>query len=246
MNSDSFYQIEVSWDEKLLKRRSMPQAVKITTPGFFKDYYPQLYYWDWTLYFADKGGFYRRIPSPLMGKMEYKEAIDFMESIFLRIGIVACVSKKVKDILLEEKVAPDSYYLIPIELVNGTGEYYVLFIPFLSLSELQIDYTSTHFIAEGKDIAFHDDHQLSEYLSNRDNPLRPTNLCLDASVKVKDIINAGYIHGNIYFSERIIKAFHDKEVVGYTAKRTGSLGTCPLSFRYVDKRDNYISDDSGR
>lgn len=230
INNVHFFQIESSWDEGVLKHHQTPQSVKITTPGFFNKYYPQFYYWDWGQYFADREGFYQRIPVPLKGKLEYKGAIDFMDSTYLRDGIVACVSKKVKDILQNNMVAPNNYYLIPIELSNEIGDFFVFFIPFLSLSELKINYALTHFIINEKDTLFQNETELANYLLNHDNPLRTSSLCLDVSLQNLDIINAGFVHGYIYFSERIIKAFGNSGIVGFSVKHGGTIGTCPLVF----------------
>ena len=231
-NSILFHEIGVSYDEKLLKRRSSPQAVSITTRDFFKKYYPRLYDWDWNTYFADRDGFYNRIPSPLTGKLWYKGPIDFMYACYFRIGMVACVSEKIKQILLELDVDKKEYFLHPIVIPKEEAPFYVLFVPFLSISELKIDFNNSLFvIADNEQLrTFKDEAELSDYISNRDNLFRAKELVLDKSLCQKDIINAGFIHGNIYFSDRIIQAFEKEQVIGYEVCHPGSIGTAPLSF----------------
>lgn len=230
--NEKFYQIQVSWDEKLLKRRGGPQSVSITTRDFFSRYYPRLCEWRWKDYFSDRDGFYQRIPVPLTGKLWYKGPIDFMDACYNRKGMVACVSNKVKNIFHELKVDSGEFVLHPIEIQNEQDDFYVLFIPFLSNEELRIDYSRTLFnYAPWPDVLeryFSGEQELQEYLSDINNPLRTKRLVIDQSLGNRDIINAGYIHGDIYFSERIIQAFREREVIGYEVE--DSPTACPLSF----------------
>ena len=233
-NNTTFYQIRVSYEEKLLKRRSEPQSVSITTRDFFTKYYPRLYDWDWDSYFADRKGFYNRFPNPLTGKLWYKGPIDFMDACYLRIGMVACVSEKVKNILFQLHVNEEEYVLHPISISNEDAPYYVLFVPFLTVDELKIDYSYTVFDTalwpNETLISFKDKNDISAYLLEKDNQLLAKKLVLDKSLSERDIINAGYIHGFIHFSERIINAFEKNNVVGYQVLQPGREGTAPLLF----------------
>ena len=229
-----YHQISVSYDERLLKHRAAPQSVSITTPDFFNKYYPNLYYWDWDQYFSDRDKFYRDIPNPLVGKLWYKGPIDFMDACYLRQGMVACVSEKIKKILMALQVKENEYILHPIVISKEETPYYILFIPFLSIEELKIDFDNTVF-----DYAswpneelrpFQGEKELYEYLLDKEKPLKAVKLVLDSSLMQRDIINAGFIHGNIYFSNRIIDAFYEKNVIGYQVLQPGSEGTTPLLF----------------
>jgi hypothetical protein len=236
MTTDSllFHQISVSYDERLLKRHAEPQSVSITTPRFFKEYYPNIRDWDWTVYFANRDCFYRSIPNPLIGKLWYKGPIDFMDACYLRKGMVACVSEKIRRILMELQVNKEEYILHPIVISKEEALYYILFIPFLSIEELKIDFDNSVFDyalwPNEKLRYFRSKEELYEYLLNRDNPLRTKRLVLDKSLMQRDIINAGFIHGDIYFSNRIIEAFNEEQVIGYQVLQPGSEGTTPLVF----------------
>lgn len=233
-DSLSYHQIRVSYDEKLLNRRAEPQSVSITTPNFFKQYYPHLYEWDWNKYFAEREYFYRSMPNPLVGKLWYKGPIDFMDACYLRKGMVACVSEKVRRILIELHVNKEEYILHPIVISKEDASYYVLFVPFLSIEELKIDFDNTVFdFAPWPDEqlgSFRGKEELYEYLSKNDKPLRTNTLVLNESLTQRDIINAGFIHGDIYFSDRILDAFNEEHVIGYQVLRPGSQGTTPLRF----------------
>lgn len=226
-----YYQIRVTWDEKLLKRRGSPQSVSITTKDFFSKYYPRLYDWDWENYFSGRDDFYKRIPSPLTGKLWYKGPIDFMEACYIRGGMVACVSEKVKKIFEELGVNKNEYILHPISIQKEDGTFYILFVPFLSIQELGIDYRYSTFETRDEDVfLFSGDKMLNDYLSNHENTLLATKLVLNPPIKDKDIINAGYIHGGIYFSDRIIKAFDHYNVIGYEVSNPRRMHYGPLSF----------------
>ncbi len=133
---DSLYrEIELSWDERLLGKRAAPQSVKILTPDFFSKYYPRLADWDWKDYLENKDSFYDRIPKPLRGKMDYKNPLDYMGVYFYRPGMEACVSWTVKKVFDDLSIDSSQYKLIPIEIDNTLGDYYVLFYPFTGLFE---------------------------------------------------------------------------------------------------------------
>lgn len=236
-----FHQIDVSYDETLLKNRSEPQSVSITTRDFFKKYYPRLYDWDWDSYFEDKEGFYKRIPTPLSGRLWYKGPVDFMDACYLRPGMVACVSEKVKEILADLQINNEEYYLHPITISKEDGAFYILFVPFLSVEELQIDFENTLFNfkpwPEEQLTRFQNNNELLTYLSQKDNPLWTKRLVLNKSLCHKDIINAGFIHGDIYFSNRIIEAFEKEHVIGYQILQPNSIGTTPLYFSKEDTVD---------
>jgi hypothetical protein len=233
---NNYLQIEVSWDEKLLKRRTAPQSVSITTKDFFTKYYPRLYDWDWKTYFSNREGFYKIIPSPLTGKLWYKGPIDFMEACYTRQGMIACVSKKVKDIIIGLNGSEREFIFHPIRIFGEDDIFYILFVPFLSVEELGINYHYSIFgtknikTDEKTIVSFYDDQTLDEYVSDNDNPLLTFNLVLNPAIKNRDVINAGYIHGYTYFSDRIVNAFEENHIVGYEVLKPGTLGTCPLSF----------------
>ena len=230
----TFYQIEVSWDEKLLKQRAAPQSVDITTKDFFSKYYPLYCNWDWESYWSDRDGFYSRIPSPLEGKLWYKGPIDFMEACYVRAGMIACVSEKVVRIFHDLKVAEEEYRFVPINIKNERGAYYILFVPFQTVEELKIDFGKSYFnishsLQEEKLTQFRGEKELDDYLELKGKPLLTHTLVLDPTLKTRDIINTRYIHGKIYFSDRIVNAFKKKEVIGYEVVQ-GRRDTPPLMF----------------
>ena len=132
---NKFYRkLDSSWDEKLLGRRSAPQAVKITTPDFFTKYYSLPM--DFEEYFKDVAGFYDKMPSELSGKLDYKTTpYDYMEAYFFRPGMSGCISEKVKTIFTKHGVSKNEYYLKPINILGVSQQHYILFFPFKSLFE---------------------------------------------------------------------------------------------------------------
>ena len=95
-----YQQIKVSSDEKLLKRRAAPQTVRILNKEF--DEYMEMYNTSVQMNIENSDWLYDRIPENLEGKLEYKDLTwDFMFAAYYRLGMIAAVSEKVKNILEE-------------------------------------------------------------------------------------------------------------------------------------------------
>ena len=203
---DSGYrEVEVSWDEKLLARRAAPQAVKITTPDFFTKYYPRLYDWDWKDYFKNRDSFYDRMPRPLQGKMDYKKPWDYMDVYFFRPGMAACVSGEVKKVFDSFKIDPGQYKLIPIEIENAQGEYYVLFYPFLGIFEdSDVLWSQCVFLDDRNGEEYHikgKEDYLSYFLDTH-NRLTEKRIVLPSRYQNYDVINFWH-SGRCFLSERL-------------------------------------------
>ena len=98
MKNLEYQAIEVSWDQKLLGRRSGPQRVKILTQAF--DEYMRENNSDTFMHIRNLDWLYDRIPLPLIGRFQYKDdSWDYMRAIYFRFGMIAAVSQKVKILL---------------------------------------------------------------------------------------------------------------------------------------------------
>lgn len=228
---DSFYrEIEVSWDEKLLRKRAAPQAVKILTPGFFTKYYPRLYDWDWKEYFENRDSFYERIPKPLQGKMDYKKPWDYMGVYFYRPGMDACVSGAVKRLFESLHIDADQYRMIPIELDYAQGEYYVLFYPFTGLFEDSgVIWPQCVFINDrtGEKYRFKGKEDYLLYLHDPTKMVKAKRIVLPSSYRTNDIINLWH-SGRCFLSERLVSSLCN--IIGTEVVSPQRKSFCELVF----------------
>ena len=72
---------------------------------------------------------YDKIPENLEGKLRYKDHTwDFMAASYNRIGMIAAVSEKVKNIFESLKISDSDYTLKPIKVKGTDLTYYLLFV----------------------------------------------------------------------------------------------------------------------
>ena len=135
MKNLEYQAVWVSWDQKLLGRRSGPQTVKILTQAF--DEYMRENNSDTFMHIRNLDWLYDRIPLPLKGKFIYKDdSWDYMDAIYSRFGMIAAVSERVKRILEDLNVSQDEYVLKPISVEGSDRQIYLLFIKKISDAEL--------------------------------------------------------------------------------------------------------------
>ena len=205
-----FFSVDVSWDEKILKKRSHPQSVKILTSEF--DEYIDKYDHDWDLYFSHIGDLFKNIPTELVGKFDYKDDTwDYMTVYYRRRGMIAVVSEKVKNILEELHVSETEYVLKSIKIQGYDKSYFLMFVPFIPDSEFIYslsDFESLY--KEGEFYNYTDRKEMREHLYN----IYLRNVCLPLSYQERDIIMVQWCHG-VFFSKRLVKAFIDNNVKGF-------------------------------
>lgn len=202
-----YHTVGVSWDEKILKRRSMPQGIKITTQSF-DDYMKR--YDNWENYFRDISFLYDHIPNNIEGTFRYKDDTwDFMYAYFFRFSMIAAVSEKVKNILEELKVSKEEYVLKPIKVKECEGPYYLMFVKIIPESELLYSQT-----------LFRNDYtkEVSRFADNdgrlaRSYHFYASDIYLHVKYKCRDIINIQYSSA-FFFSQRLVDAFHEHDVKG--------------------------------
>ena len=223
MSNLYYREITASWDEKLLGRRTAPQAVKITTPDFFTKYYP--FPMDLEEYFKDIAGFYDRMPSRLSGKLDYKTSpYDYMEAYFMRPGMSGCISEKVKNIFAKLGVSKDEYYIKPIEILGVSQQHYILFFPFKSLfGDADILWSQSVFenFADKSPISI---CNRKEYLQLKQDNVMITEkrVCFAKKYRKYDILSFGLSAIQGFLSDRIVQVFQEENVVGASFWNPGS------------------------
>lgn len=206
-----YHTVKVSWDEALLKRRTGPQSIKITTKSF-DEYMEQYTYGNWNNYYRDIDFLYDRIPENLEGTFDYKDVTwDYMDAYFYRFSMIAAVSEKVKNILEDLNVSKDEYVLKPIKVKGYEGPYYLFFVKVLPESE--IIYSKTLFRNnETKELCkFDSDDDVRQKI--KDGILCASEIHLDSKHASRDIISIQY-HPADFFSQRLVDAFREHNVKG--------------------------------
>ena len=204
-----FFSVDVSWDEKILKKRSHPQSVKILTSEF--DEYIDKYDHDWDLYFSHIEDFFDNMPQLLEGKFDYKDGTwDYMVAYFRRRGMIAAVSEKVKNILEELHVQKNEYVLKPINIQGYDGPYYLMFVPFIPDSELIYPLSDFVNFFTKEIYNFENITKMKEHI----NDIYLLNVCLPDKYKERDIILVQWCAG-VFFSKRLARAFIENNVKGF-------------------------------
>ena len=208
----------VSWDSSLLGRRAMPQGVKILTKEW--DEHMSKYARTDLLYQENQSLIFDNIPENIEGVLDYKDdySWDFISAYYIRPGMVAAVSSKVKDILEEMNVSKEEYALIPIR-IHGSGTiYYLLFIK--SIGHIEIDFRNSLY----QSIIGHKNRKFASYSDFSES--------IDSHVIAYPVLPQKYADRDLiyiqdgretYISERLIKAFKKAGIKGIEFNATGSL-----------------------
>ena len=233
-NKVNQYQIiEVSWEEKYLKGRTHPQSVRILTPGFLDELKKLLYAEgdeSFHEYFDKIPEILERYPDPLIGELDYKRPLDFMDVYFNRPGMIACISERVKAILERQVINRSEYLLKPIQLVNQPDMYYVLFIPMINIHNAGIDFKQSKYIYnksdnKGDNLVI---KNTEDYLKHQDKYI-PTKLVL----KTNELRSIYHIESciHIFYSKAIVESFLAERITGASVVPEGQF--CSLCIEHL-------------
>lgn len=210
-----YQQIKVSSDEKLLKRRAAPQTVRILNKEF--DEYMKMYNTSVQMNIENSDWLYDRIPENLEGKLEYKDLTwDFMLAAYYRLGMIAAVSEKVKNILEELNVSKEEYTLKPIKIKGYDITYYLMFVSLISDEEILIKNSDIRFFEEPeRKLPIETLEQVHEYDKHMNTYVFYKTMALSKKFQARDIIYV--LRATIYphFSKRLIDAFEKNKVKGW-------------------------------
>lgn len=235
--NEQYNMIEISWDEKLLKRRAAPQSVEITSKDFNIYLKTNECRSDWEDYMSRQTWLFDNIPEPIYGKLDYKGPIDYMWPYPVRKGMVACINEKVKGIFERLNVSKDEYVLKSI-IIKGHEDtpFYLFFVPLCPVSDIIFPACTVveRVVGEGWDcrpvtvpINSHEDYLRAEKRMGIETYIRE--LVVKDKYRKKDIITfQGFVP--VFFSERIVNAFREENVVG-AAIPSGGLSYCSLAFQ---------------
>lgn len=208
----------VSWDSSLLGRRAAPQQVKILSKKW--DEHMSKYASSDVLYQENQNWIFDDIPDDIEGVMDYKDdSWDFMTAYYIRSGMVAAVSMKVKAILEAMNVSKEEYVLVPIPIQDSDTQHYLLFIK--SIGHDEIDFSNSLYRKILSDDEYRKFASYSEFSASPESytiafPVLPQKYAK------RDLI---YIQNGAetYMSARLIKAFRETGIKGIEFREIGSL-----------------------
>lgn len=208
----------VSWDRSLLGRRAAPQQVKILSKKW--DEHMSKYASSDVLYQENQNWIFDDIPDDIKGVMDYKDdSWDFMTAYYIRSGMVAAVSMKVKAILEGMNVSKEEYVLVPIAIQDSNTQHYLLFIK--SIGHDEIDFSNSLYRKILGDDEYRKFASYSEFSASPESytiafPVLPQKYAK------RDLI---YIQNGAetYISARLIKAFREAGIKGIEFRQIGSL-----------------------
>lgn len=210
MKNLEYQAVWVSWDQKLLGRRSGPQTVKILTQAF--DEYMRENNSDTFMHIRNLDWLYDRIPLPLKGKFIYKDdSWDYMDAIYSRFGMIAAVSERVKRILEDLNVSQDEYVLKPISVEGSDRQIYLLFIK--KISDAELIYPESSF-------KVYPPERMMHFSSYNERAMVPDgcgvrDIFLPESYRNRDIINL-QSSVPVFFSQRLVDAFEENKIKGFS------------------------------
>lgn len=217
-----YVQIDVSWDDALLKRRGYPQGVEITTKAwnaFMRSIEAhdsgagQGRYRVAEWYNAiSMDSLFKEMPRPISGKLAYPKAPiwDYMEAFPFRHGMHACVSERFRILLEKLNVSPLEYRLEPISVTGVKGPLYLFFTPqMIPWDDLDVDYEKSVFVDKYRDIV---PGVTTQYFYDNTN-CRPWNVVARRSPLFKDIFQLDYCIG-LFISRRLMQAFQEEKLIG--------------------------------
>ncbi|MGN0232652.1 MAG: hypothetical protein ACI4A8_10655 [Muribaculaceae bacterium] len=212
------YQLDFTDDKRIRGRYNDPHTINIVSKEYIK--YMSEKNGNMFLHLDNQETLYEEMPENIEGKL-YKRnnVVDYMNIRPYYIGQVAVVSNKIKQIFERLNVPKNEYALKKISIKDFEDEFYILFVP--KINDTEFVYPKCIFAKmfdnfEGITTIF---NSLEEYY-NRTETYESKKVTLKSDYKDYDIL---FPRTTVcpYFSERIINAFQQENVVGHEIVKGG-------------------------
>lgn len=204
-----YYQLAFSLDEKIRGRYEMPHTICIESENFLK--YISDKNRTISMYFENKSNLYQDMPDNLVGKLlKRKNIIDFMDFTPSCLSLIAVVSDKIKNIFEKLNISKTEYIFKKIFIKGYTDNFYLLFLPIIP--DTEFIYSKCIYVNMFDDNIIKQFNNYTEY-HNDPNDYCLKKVTLGNIYKNYDLL---YPQGEgFFFSERIINAMKQKNVIGY-------------------------------
>lgn len=210
-----YYQLTFTLDEKIRGRYDMPHTIEIESRDYLK------YISDRanpiSAYFENRKDLYADMPDDLCGKiLERKDVIDFMDFTPACISLVAIVSNKIKRIFEKLNVSKDEYVFRRISIKGHAEDFYLLFLPIIP----DTDFVYPKCIFED----MFDDGVVKTFNSRTEYYQDPNYYYLKKVTLSGDYKDYDLLYpqgGGFFFSERVVEAMQQENIVGYDIIKGG-------------------------
>lgn len=204
-------------DNHIRGRYETPHTIEIQSKDFIK--YISDKFCNIQMYFENRKNLYEEMPDNLQGKLlKRKNLIDYMDYSPSCLSLRAIVSYKMKHILERLNVSKDEYVLKRIFIKGFSGEYYLLFVPIIRDTEfIYPRCVFREMFGEHKITFFNNREEYYEDPKDYDIPI----LTLKDKYKDYDILSPQVC--GCFFSERVLNAMREENVVGYDIKTKGDF-----------------------
>lgn len=203
-----YYQLSFTLDKTIRGRYEMPHTISIESKDFLK--YISEKNRTVSMYFENRNNLYEDMPDNLSGKLlERNGVIDFMDFTPSCLSLIAVVSNNMKRIFEQLKISKGEYVFKSISIKGYAEKFYLLFVPIIP---------DTEFIYPECVFAdmFGDETKVfnnrAEYY-NDPNDYCPKKVTLGDRYKGYDLLYPQ--GGGFFFSERIIEAMKQENIIGY-------------------------------
>lgn len=219
IGQNKYFQIEKSIDPKLIGRGELPLTVKINDKHFASE--SSSYVVNFKRYFEDVQAAFINVPENIVGEMYQKrDPVDIMGIMPHHPIIFSIVSQKVIEIFEKLQVNKDEYQYKKLQILNKIDPYYFLFLPIHQSSE-NVNFQKSKFteVSTGIDWSF---PNFESYMSETKSKNFVTkSLCINPDLENNDIIRLQMVKP--FFSERIIEACLEENVVGFDVIKGGDF-----------------------
>lgn len=218
-----YFQIDFTLDKKIRGRYEMPHTIEIISKNVSEYMDHNLSY---NNYYESINDVLDNFPEPIVGKLlKRKTVVDFMDYCYDNPTLVGVVSSKFKQVIESLQINNNEYGFKEITLKNFEERFYLFFVPMIP--ETDVVFPECLFWNE-------ETNEENIRLDSRESWAKASiDICLRKVVvkskyKNNDIISPRI--ANVFFSERIIKALLNNNIVGFDVLSKNKCYSQILSF----------------
>lgn len=210
------YQIDFTLDERIVGNYDSIHTISIES----KDFLSYILEKNRTIsmYFENKPTLYDEMPDNLCGKLiKRKKVIDFMDFTPSCHSLVAVVSYKVKQIFERLKVSKNEYVFKKISIKGHPEEFYLLFVPIIPDTEFVYPDCIFREMFGDRNVKIFNNRE--EYHNDPKKYYDLRKVALRDTYKDYDLLYPQVC--GCFFSERIVHAMEQENIVGYDLIKGG-------------------------
>lgn len=219
MVNKEYYQIDASINPKIIGKSEFQLTVQINDKVFLEQ---SKKYFFVENYFKYLKSLYENFPKKLVGKMYQRKRnpIDIMNVRPYYMSLQFAISKKVKGIFDNLNIDKSEFHLEEIHIEGSEEKFFLLFIPILKDSEY-VDYSKSIYYdsLNGKYAVFGSYEKYAEGKKRGNYSVKK--LYIAPELQKRDIISLQA--GGPFYSQRIIEAFPENQVLGYYIIKGGDF-----------------------